>query len=183
MGADRKILSGFVAGLICTAVTLLVGLVQFRLLLRYLPTPTAGIWMVFISIGGYLVFLDLGLVPTLGREISFSAADRSLNESQRLDRLGTLIRSCTAACAILGAVVFCAGVLGGWAYLKTLSPPWLLSQIRPAWVIFVAGGSLSLVGETWPASLYGMGHVAAERLVRSAGQIVWLILTVIALVL
>ncbi|HLW53825.1 MAG TPA: hypothetical protein VKW06_13390 [Candidatus Angelobacter sp.] len=180
MSTDHKILNGFVAGLILTAVTLLVGFVQFRLLLHYLPTETVGIWMVFISIGGYILFLDLGLVPTLGREISFISADKGLTEEQRLQQMGTLIRSCTATCALLGALVFLAGVPAGWAYLKTLGS-W--GGIRPAWIIFAAGGVFTLVGEIWPASIYGMGHVAAERLIRTGGQIVWLLLTVVALIL
>lgn len=181
MNTDRNILHGVLGSVVLTAASVLASLVQFRLLVNALPQSVVGLWFLFLSIGGYLLFFDLGISPTLGREISFCIGDSTLSESQRAERIGCLIRSCAGAFAAISALLCVAGMTGGWAYLATITPGSLLTQVRWAWAIFVAGTSLSIVGEVWLASLYGMGQVATEKLIRSVGPVLWLMLTVVAL--
>jgi O-antigen/teichoic acid export membrane protein len=178
---DRSILHGVFGSVVLTAASVIASFVQFRLLVNALPQSVVGLWFLFLSIGGYLLFFDLGVSPTLGREISFCLGDATLSESQRAERIGCLIRSCTGAFAAIAALLLVVGTAGGWAYLGTVTPISLLTQIRWAWAIFVVGTAVSIVGEVWLASLYGMGQVATEKLVRSVGPILWLILTVVAL--
>jgi O-antigen/teichoic acid export membrane protein len=181
MSIARKIVSGFIGGMTLTAVGLVASFIQFSLLLRYLPIEIVGIWMVFTTMGSYVMFFDLGMSPTLGREISFAAGDLELDEAARADRIGTLIRSCTTIVAILAVVVFLIGVSGGWSYLNTVVPRSLTGEIHPAWIIFAAGAALNLIGEGWFAGLYGLGQVFSEKIVRSLGAVFGLIFVSIAI--
>jgi O-antigen/teichoic acid export membrane protein len=136
--------------------------------------------MVFTNIGGYIAFLDLGLSPTLGREISFAVGDPSLTEDGRSLRIGNLIHSCTVIVGMLAAVIVLVGGVGGWAYLQTIIPPDLASAARPAWRIYIVGAALSLLGEGWFAGIYGLGHVFNEKMIRSASALLGLLFLTVA---
>ena len=63
----RRLLGGALGGLIYTATNVVVSLLQLRLLLLHMPLEIAGIWIVVLNLGAYVLILDLGLSPTLGR--------------------------------------------------------------------------------------------------------------------
>jgi O-antigen/teichoic acid export membrane protein len=180
MSIARKIVSGFIGGITLTTVGLVASFIQFSLLLRYLPLEVVGIWMVFTSIGAYVMFFDLGMSPTLGREISFAAGDLELDEVARANRIGTLIRSCTTIVAVLAVAMFLIGISGGWSYLSTVVPRSLRVEVYPAWIIFAAGAALNLIGEGWFAGIYGLGQVFSEKIIRSLGAVLGLIFVSIA---
>ena len=181
MSIARKIVSGFIGGITLTAVGLVASFIQFSLLLRYLPLDVVGVWMVFTSIGAYVMLFDLGMSPTLGREISFVAGDLELNKAARANRIGTLIRSCTTIVAVLAVAVFFLGISGGWSYLSTVVPRSLTVEVHPAWIIFAAGAALNLIGEGWFAGIYGLGQVFSEKIIRSLGAVLGLIFLSIAI--
>src|SRR5580698_10197199 len=106
MSINRKIFSGAVGGFTSTAVTMAVSFVQFGILLGHLPIEVAGIWMIFANFASYVMFLDLGMTPTIGREISFAAANPEYSEPDRAERIGTLIRSCTSVVGLLAPFIF-----------------------------------------------------------------------------
>lgn len=181
VSVNRRLLSGVLGGLILTAIGVVVSLLQFSILLRRLPLEMAGIWMLFTNLGGYVLFLDLGLSPTLGREISFAAGDPELTDTARAVRIETLIRSCTAIVAMLAVVVALLGAAGGWGYLRTVVPAELASTTRPAWFVYIAGAALNLVGEGWFAGIYGLGRVFNEKIIRSVGALLGLLFMTIAI--
>lgn len=181
MSTDRSILHGTFASLALTAVNVVVSFLQFRMLMNWLPQQIVGLWFLFLSIGGYLIVFDLGVSPTLGREISFCSGNHSLTSSERIEQVGNLIKSCRVVFAVGSVLLIIIGSAVGWVYLGTISPMPLVKDVRIAWIIFVVGTALSLVGEVWLAALYGMGQVATERLVRSVGPVLWLILAAVSL--
>lgn len=178
--ANRSLFTGALGGLTLTAVSMVVSLLQFTILLRRLSLETAGIWMVFTNIGGYVLLLDLGISPTLGREISFAAGNPELTDIARAARIGTLIRSCTAIVALLAVVIVLLGAAGGWDYLRTIVPAEFAPAARSAWFIYVVGAALNLVGQGWFAGIYGLGHVFREKIIRSAGALLGLLFMAIA---
>jgi O-antigen/teichoic acid export membrane protein len=180
VSVNRKLLSGALGGLTFTAIGIGVSLLQFSILMRRLPLEIAGIWMVFTNIGGYIAFLDLGLSPTLGREISFAVGDPNLTEDARALRIGSLIHSCTVIVGMLAGVIVLVGAVGGWAYLQTIVPQELASATRPAWLIYIAGAAMSLLGEGWFAGIYGLGHVFSEKIIRSASSLLGLLFMTVA---
>lgn len=183
MSTDRKIFTGFAGGIGMSLVNICVSFLQLRIFLHYLPANIVGIWMIFVTIGAYVIFFDLGLSPTLGREISFTVGSLELTELERSHHIGTLIRSCTRAVTGLALLVYLVGLAAGWSYLKTISPVALRGQIRLAWIIFVAGASINLIGEGWFAGIYGMGQIFTEKLIRSAGLLLGLILMTCSMLL
>ena len=181
MSNDRKIFSGFIGAIATTAVTAAVSFLQLRILVAHLPLEMAGIWILFLSIGTYVLFFDLGISPTMGREISFALGDPDLTPDARGRRIGTLIRSCTMVVAVLAVVVLLLGSSAGWSYLLTVVPAALTRAAHPAWLVFAAGAGLNLVGEGWYAGIYGLGHILAERMVRAASKILGLVFMAFAI--
>ena len=183
MSNDRKIAKGFAGGIGLTLVNIAVAFLQFRLLLEFLSQEKAGVWLLFLSMGSYVLFFDVGIGPTLGREISFSLGSLELTEEQRGLQIGTLIRTCTSVVAALAGGVFLLAVTAGWAYLRTTMAAPLHASARLAWDLYAAGAALNLVGQGWFAGIYGLGQVVTEKLVRSAGQLLGAILLAAALLL
>ena len=181
MGNDRQLFSGFIGAALMTGTNLLVSFVQLRLLVINLPLQEAGIWIIYLNIGLYILLLDMGLSPTLGREISLLSGMITLSPEVRSKRVGSLVRSCTAIVSGLAVVVFVLGLTFGWFYVKTLIPTYLRSEARFAWTIFIAGASVNLIGEGWFAGIYGLGHVFQERMIRAIGLIVGLALMAVAI--
>jgi O-antigen/teichoic acid export membrane protein len=181
MSNDRKMFGGFLGGIIVTASNFAVSFIQFRILLRHLPIEQAGIWIIFLNIGAYILSLDMGLSPTLGREISFLSGNPVLTPSERAFQIGSLVRSCTTVVTVLAAVVVVAGSTVGWVYLRTIVPVAIASESRTAWMIFIAGAALNLVGEGWFAGLYGLGQVFHERIIRALGLLLGLLYMAVAI--
>jgi O-antigen/teichoic acid export membrane protein len=179
-GVNRKLLGGVLGGVTFTAVGIAVSLLQFSILLRRLPIEQAGIWMIFANLGSYVLFLDLGLAPTLGRQISFAMGDPALDEVARGARINTLVRSCTTFVSVLALVVALFGAGGGWSYLRTIVPAALAAPTRSAWFVYVVGAALNLVGEGWFAGIYGLGHILAEKMIRSLGAMLGLLFMTVA---
>jgi O-antigen/teichoic acid export membrane protein len=181
MSDAKQMLYGAMGGAVLTAVSVAASFVQFRLIVDALPQSEVGLWFLFLSVGGYLLFFDLGVSPTLGREISFCSGDLAVDEQIRNEKIGTLIRTCLGAFSGLALIVIVAGSLAGWAYLSTVTSPSMIVTVRNAWAIFVLGTSITIIGEVWLSALYGMGRVGTEKLVRSIGPILWLFFTILVL--
>lgn len=177
---EKKILSGAVSGLVFTLASIGSAVVQLRLVVEFLPMELAGIWLVFLAFGTYIGFLDLGLGPTLSREIGFFLGNQP-DPSSRRQHIADLIATCHRAFLIIALLVFVGGVLLGLLFLRTLTPPEHYESVRLAWGIFALGGALNLVGGSSFAILYGLGEVALERLIRAASLLVGLALAYIAL--
>lgn len=183
MGSDRQIARGLLGSMLFAAVNLCVAVIQFRLVVTRLSAGTAGLWMLFLSMVGYLIFFDLGISPTLGREVSFCVGNQDLGDEERTFRIRSLVHSCMLVFVWLSVAAILVGMPIGCAYLRSVSPPSLLNQVQIAWVILATGAALNLIGEVWFAVLYGSGQVAIEKTLRSAGQVLWLLLTAVALFL
>src|SRR5579875_1508155 len=94
MGTDKKIITGFLSGILFTFANVVAGVVQLKLLVRFFPAAEAGLWIVFQTIANYIALFDLGVSPTVGREVSFASAVSDSGE--RIRRVGTLLRTSTA---------------------------------------------------------------------------------------
>ena len=70
---NRQIFHGAAASVVYTATTVLAGVVQLRLVIGALVPAIAGLWLLFLTVGSYVAWLDLGMSPTVAREISFAA--------------------------------------------------------------------------------------------------------------
>ena len=167
MSVRRKIAHGVLSGVLLTFVSIFVMFLQFRLVVQYLPKDVAGIWFLFITFGGYVVFFDLGVGPTVGREISFIVGNAKYSEHQKQTEIVALVATCVRIFYVLAVVVFIIGLTAGLLFLTTVAAPEILPEVRLAWFVFVFGASLNLLGGASFATLYGLGNIAAERVIRA----------------
>ena len=183
MSVNRKIFGGVFSGLVFTTTQVFVALIQFRLILHFISRDLAGIWFLFLSIGGYIVLFDLGVSPTVGRDISFVLGRKELDIDGKRHAISDLIATCTRLFQILATTVLVVGLLLGGLYLRIVSSVESRHQVFIAWAIFALGASFNLLGGSSFAVLYGLGHVSAERFIRSGTQIVGLLAAIVALYL
>jgi len=177
----KKILFGIMGGSGQTIVTIMVAFVQIRLILSFLPKDISGIWFLFLSIGAYITYFDLGISPTISREISFIGGRALRDAAGRDQEIIDLIATCQRMFQLIAAIVFILGFLLGGLFLSKISGYQDLKSIGIAWFIFTIGASLNLLGGAAFASLYGMGHVATERLIRAVTQVLGLAISAVAL--
>jgi O-antigen/teichoic acid export membrane protein len=173
----QRISAGTIGGGVLVAVTIVTAIVHYKLVIGLLPRELAGLWLLFWSFGSYLAFFDLGIGPTLSREISFLAGDE-----RRLPLVADLAATCLRIYLGVAALLLLGAVLAGWMLLPTLN----LQSISPggaliAWVLFAAGACVNLFGNLYFAVLTGEGLVATERMTRAFGMLLWLTLSSYAL--
>lgn len=181
VSTGKKIFTGVLGGAGLTLVNILVSLTQIRLVIQFLPSELAGIWFLFLSIGLYVNFFDLGVSPTLSREIGFvlGRSDQVVPEGQH--QISDLIATCQRLFQWLaGGILVVGGFAGAW-FLQFVSPPEFHQVVLFAWLFFVIGAALNILGGAGFAALYGMGNVATERSIRACCQLLWLLFLVVAL--
>lgn len=162
---------------------LIVGLAQLPLIVRWLRPELAGLWLLFLNIGSYIAWFDLGLCPTVGRQISFALAAPGLSHEQRNGRIAELLTTLWRTSLVL-AVCIGLACLGVGEFVITRSSGYgSITEAAWAWAIFSVGVSINLFGGTALAGLYGLGYVAAEKVIRSLALVLGLGLSVTVLML
>ncbi len=172
--AGKKILHGVIGGTGQTIVAILVAFVQIRLILSFLPKDISGTWFLFLSIGAYITYFDLGISPTLSREISFITGRSETEATEKTQHIANLIATCQRIFQGIAAAVFLLGFGLGVLFLLKIAPAAEQRAIPLAWMIFSLGASLNLLGGAAFAALYGTGNVATERLIRATSQLMGL---------
>jgi O-antigen/teichoic acid export membrane protein len=166
----RRITTGTVGGGILMATTIITAIIHYKLVIDLMPREQAGLWLLFWSLGSYLAFFDLGIGPTLSREISFLEAN-----NDRMPEIEDLAATCLRIYLGLIALLLAVAVLAGWILMPSLKLETIsTTDALIAWGIFAAGASLNLFGNLSFALLTGEGQVATERLTRALGMLVWL---------
>lgn len=174
---SRRISAGTIGGGLLVVVTIATAIVHYKLVIGLLPRELAGVWLLFWSFGSYLAFFDLGIGPTLSREIAFLATDE-----RRLPAIADLAATCLRIYLGVAALLLLGAVLGGWVLLPTLKLQTISSgDALLAWGLFAAGACVNLLGNLSFAVLVGEGQVATERMTRAFGMLLWLALSSYAL--
>jgi O-antigen/teichoic acid export membrane protein len=180
---NRNIARGAAASVIFTATNVIVALVQLRLVIRFLPSDLAGLWLLFLTVGSYVTLFDLGISPTVGREMSFAIGQKDAAELNRNHRIGELLMTLWRVLRLLAVAAGVASLaVGELLILSSLH----YRQNRPvqlAWALFCIGASLNLAGGAALAGLFGLGRVATEKLIRSVSLTAGLALTAATLML
>lgn len=147
------------AGMANSVVLVLVNLIALPFYLRFLGMEAYGLIGFYATLQAVLQVLDLGLAPTVSREIAHGA------ETGQQRRSASLIRT-------LGVVY--AGIALIIAALVALAAPWIgshwlqaksLPDLTVAQAVALMGVNLAC---RWPTSLYHSVLVGAHRLARSA---------------
>lgn len=144
-----------IAGLTSSAWTALIGLAVTPFYLRYLGLEAYGLIGVFTTLLAILSLLDMGLAPTMNREVARAmAVDEPQTARQLLRSLGVLYWTLAA---LLGASLVLAAP---W-----VADSWLRPQSLPVEALATALMLMALVVACrWPAGLYLGALQGAQRL-------------------
>ena len=181
MTVGRKIYLGVISGAVFTTISVVIGFVQFRLIMDFLPKELVGIWFLFLSFGAYIAYFDLGISPTISREVGFITGRTQLDEEGRDREISDLFATCLRIFQILALIVFFLGFVLGGLFLWRVAPAGNHKEIGIAWVVFTFGASINILGGAWFATLYGLGYVVTERILRGFTQILGLALSALFL--
>jgi O-antigen/teichoic acid export membrane protein len=168
--AVQKVRNGTLAGIAQNVVSILNSLLLVRLVLSHFTPEDSGTWLLFLSIGAYVSFLDFGIAANISREAAFL---RHIDVAEARARLHSLV---VAARRVIVPIVVLslALLLGfGFAYLPQTDVPHLTATLT-AWAIFACGAVLSIVASTLFAVVFGAGNLVADKLGRAATQLIGL---------
>lgn len=157
--------------------------IMLRYLVRYLPAQEAGVWLLFLTMSSYLVVFDLGISPTIGREISLALGQMGVSEEERSSKIRDLIATGSRILTFLAVALTIICGSAGYFYLRSVVDfsSALGHTTSVSWFVFVLAVAASVSGEIWLAALYGFGSVSTERLLRTLGCILWVVLSIIVL--
>lgn len=148
------------AGMASSAWAALVGLAVVPLYLKYLGIEAYGLIGFFSTVQALLWILDLGLAPTINREVARCSASGHFREA------GVLLHTLAIIYWSMGAAIF--------FFLAALSPLvseyWLQSRNLPSENITHAVMLMGLIiACRWPVGLYQGALMGAQRLAISSG--------------
>ena len=147
------------AGLASSLWSALLGLAVVPLYLRYLGLEAYGLIGFFAMTQAMLQILDLGLAPTINREVARCSATGDLKQAGRLLHTLAIIYWCVAAVITL-LVVALAPLISGY---------WLTSSHLPQATVTHAVMLMGLVVACrWPIGLYLGALMGAQRITTSS---------------
>lgn len=174
---------GFISGLILAFTSLVVTFIQLKILVRHLPVEMVSIWLLFLTFAGYVAFLDMGINPTLSREVGFVLGQTVYSDEVKRKKITELLGGCMRIYYLLSFTILFFGTVAGLIFLKKILGATYEKYILIAWLIFIVGASIGTIGNGIFAVLYGMGDIATERLIRSGMQLIGLVGTFLVILL
>jgi O-antigen/teichoic acid export membrane protein len=147
------------AGLANSIWTALVGLAVVPLYLKYLGIEAYGLIGFFVTMQALLQMLDMGLAPTINREVARYSADGNLiGVGKLLHTLAVVYWSMAVVIALL-LVAFAPLITNHWLQSKHLSPQVITHSIMLMGLV---------VACRWPIGLYQGALIGAQRLAVSS---------------
>ncbi len=150
MRLTRNLLSG-VASSVCTTV---IGLVVVPLYLKILGIEAYGLVGFFMTAQALLQVLDLGLTPTMNREVARRAATHDVSHAASLLHTLSAVYWGLAAVIAAAGVVAAPAIAGHWLQSSSLSRETVTTS-----VVLIA----VIVAVRWPVGLYVGALMGAER--------------------
>lgn len=148
------------AGLTNSVWSALIGLAVVPFYLKYLGIEAYGLIGFFITTQAVLGLLDMGMSPTINREVARCSAQGDLKEAGKLLHTLAVVYWFTA-----GAIALLILLFGSW-----IAEYWLKSRQLPLQTITHAVMLMGLVVACrWPIGLYQGALIGAQRLTVSSG--------------
>jgi len=137
---------------------LLSGFAFIVLLARTLPSELLGVWYIFLSIFGVVSLIEMGLGQVIGRHAAYLKADCELGRITGADfmlfsRIGE--RFYIVLALMVGSIAFFAGI---W-WFRGNTRVNLDSSLVVAWLVYVSGGGIAILGAYYAAMMNGTGEL------------------------
>lgn len=148
------------AGLASSVWSALIGLAVVPFYLKYLGIEAYGLIGFFVTTQAVLSLLDMGMAPTINREVARCSASGDLKEAGKLlHTLAVVYWSMAAAIALLISAL-APWIAGYWLQSKQLSPQTISHAVMLMGFV---------VACRWPIGLYQGAVIGAQRLTVSSG--------------
>ncbi|BBO99915.1 lipopolysaccharide biosynthesis protein [Sulfuriferula nivalis] len=148
------------AGLANSVWSALIGLAVVPFYLKYLGIEAYGLIGFFVTTQTLLQLLDMGMAPTINREVARCSASGDLKEAGKLLHTLAIIYWCMAGVIALLILALAPWIAEYWLQSKQLSP-----QIISHAVMLIG----LVVACRWPIGLYQGALIGAQRLTVSSG--------------
>jgi len=156
MTLERNLL----AGLGSSAWSALVGLAAVPFYLKYLGTEAYGLIGFFVTTQAVLSLLDMGMAPTINREVARCSATGNLKEAGKLLHTLAVVYWTMAGLIALVILALAPLIAGYWLQSKQLSPETISHAVMLMGLV---------VACRWPIGLYQGALIGAQRLAVSSG--------------
>ena len=156
MSLGRNLLAGL-ANSIWSA---LIGLAVVPFYLKYLGIEAYGLIGFFVTTQAVLSLLDMGMAPTINREVARCSALGNLKEAGKLLHTLAVVYWCMAGVISLLIVSIAPLIAGYWLQSKKLSPQTISHAVMMMGLV---------VACRWPIGLYQGALIGAQRLTVSSG--------------
>lgn len=147
------------AGLTSSIWSALVGLTVVPFYLRYLGVEAYGLIGFFVTMQAVLALLDMGLAPTINREVARCSASGVMSEAGRLLHTLAVVYWGVALLIALVVVGLSPLIAGNWLQSSTLSVDSVERAVALMGVVIAC---------RWPVGLYQGALIGAQRLVTAS---------------
>lgn len=135
------------------------GFVFIWLLARSLPSELLGTWYIFVSLFGVASLVEMGLGQIIGRHAAYLKADYDLGRISSADFL-KFAKVGERFYLLLSLIIGVIAVPVGLWWLERTHTEWNLSAaLTTAWLVYVTGGALTLLGTFYAALVNGAGQM------------------------
>lgn len=140
----------------------LMGLAFIPLYIKYLGVEAYGLIGIFAILQSWLVLMDMGMKPALGREMARFTAGAHDAQS---------IRDLLRSIEIVGVAIACAIIVGAWACAGWLATDWVKAQhlsvgtVTHAFAIMGIVAALRFVEDIYVSSLVGLQRQVLQNVV------------------
>jgi O-antigen/teichoic acid export membrane protein len=156
MSLSRNLFAGFANSIW----SVLIGLAVVPLYLKYLGIESYGLIGFFATTQALLQLLDMGLSPTINREVARCSASGNLKEAGKLLHTLAVVYWCMAAAIALLIAALAQLIAGHWLQPKHLSRQTVEHAVMLMGLV---------VACRWPVGLYQGALIGAQRLTVSSG--------------
>lgn len=149
-----------IAGLANSVWSALIGLAVVPFYLKYLGIEAYGLIGFFVTIQAVLSLLDMGMAPTINREVARCSASGDLKEAGKLLHTLAVVYWCIAAAIAILILALAPSIADYWLKSKQLSPQTISHAVMLMGFV---------VACRWPIGLYQGALIGAQRLTISSG--------------
>jgi O-antigen/teichoic acid export membrane protein len=176
-----NIIFGISATWIRMVTAIVVNFIQLPLLYHYLHRELIGIYLIFSSLGTFLLLWDMGLGITFARSMSYFRGSGFSKVQMPEDNASNaspeaMIKTVTVAYCLLALALYLLALLTGRIYFCSLKLSIVsFSAVWVSWCLYALGCALNLGAATPLQCLNGLGDVGIEQIIQALANLISLI--------
>lgn len=151
--------ANLLAGMANSIWSAIVGLAAVPFYLKYLGIEAYGLIGFFVTTQAVLSLLDMGMAPTINREVARCSASGNLKDAGKLLHTLAVVYWCMAVAIALLILALAPLIAGYWLQSKQLSPETISHAVMLMGLVMAC---------RWPIGLYQGALIGAQRVMVSS---------------